>query len=373
MKTIVLTESLRSILNITERAISRNKTLPILNNILIKSTKTGLEISATDLELAITANVLAKTEKEWETTILAKTLSSFINNLSEPKTELEFKNNNLVITTQDTEVIIPCVSSKDFPIIPKTKTDKFIRIKADLLKNAVSQVINSADTGNLKPELSSVFISLNKEELRMASTDSFRLSEKIIHKNHYEVNIEIKEQVEVIIPLRCAQELLRVLSQLSGNEEIKILIDNNQIGFEAENFILISKLIEGSYPKYQSIIPNSFKTTIYFNKKAITEILRLAGNFSSKINDVLFEMDPVNKEAKVITKDPVQGEFKTKIKLKIEGEPASIRFNWKFLLEGLESVKGENIFWGLNNEVSPCLIKSETDNSFIFILMPIKI
>jgi DNA polymerase-3 subunit beta len=264
MYIICLQENLKQALNITEKIIGRNLTLPILNNLLLFAENNKLKISSTNLEIGINSWVTGKIQKSGSITIPAKLIGDFINNLPNGKIELRVKNKQLEIKCKKFKAILKGLPADDFPIIPKIKDNPLIKIKGSILKNGFSQVVEMAALSESRPEISGIYMRFDKNLIKLAATDSFRLAEKNIEINSN--SKELKGQI-VIIPQRTIQEVIRIL----GEEEmgVGITLSGNQILFNLGNTQIVSRLIEGQYPNYQQIIPNSFQTQVIINREEL--------------------------------------------------------------------------------------------------------
>jgi DNA polymerase-3 subunit beta len=378
MKFTTLVETIKKAVNSAEKITGKNLTLPILGNILLKTNKNKLHLSATDLEIGIEIIITGKIEKEGKFVIPAKTFSDFLNNLSEEKITIEEKNNVLIVKSGKYNTTFQGFNPEEFPIIPETKTEKNLEIEKIDFEEALEQVIPSVGYTSPKAELNGILLKLetsgSKKSLRLVGTDSFRLAEKKISSSKIKTNI--KNDLEIIIPLRTAQEILRLIQEKTENEEsvIKIIPEPNQVEFSFSDIRLVSRLINAEYPKYSSIIPNSFENQITVNKKELAEAVKIIGLFSGKVNDVKFNFDPSKKEIILEAQDPSLGQSQTVLMPKeMSGNSLQISFNYRFLLDGLNSLKENDIFLGLNKESSPGLIRGESDDSFSYILMPIKL
>ncbi|MFA5360731.1 MAG: DNA polymerase III subunit beta [Candidatus Paceibacterota bacterium] len=378
MKFTTLVETLKKAVNSAEKITGKNLTLPVLSNILFKTNTNKLHVLATDLEIGIELIVTGKTETEGEFVIPAKTFADFLNNLSEETINLEKKNETLVVKSGKYNTVFQGLNPEEFPIIPEAKTDKYIELeKADLIET-LEQVLPSIGYNSPKPELNGVFLKLeisqNDNILKLVGTDSFRLAEKTVSSSKIKTNI--KNDIEVIIPLRTAQELLRLMEENIENEgfSIRIAPESNQIQFSFSNIRLVSRLINADYPKYSSIIPNNFENKAIFNKKELIEAVKIIGLFSGKVNDIKFHFNPSKKEIVLEAQDPSLGKSQTTLTpIEMSGNSLQISFNHRFFLDGLNSVKEDEVFVGLNKESNPGLIRGEKDDNFVYILMPIKL
>lgn len=377
MKFTTLVDNLKRSINLAEKITGKNLTLPILSNILLKTNKNKLHLFATDLEIGIELIITGKLEREGEFIIPAKTFSMFLNNLSEEKIVLEENKGVLSVKSGNYNTTFQGINPEEFPIIPETKTEKYLEIDKNDFKEALEQVIPSVGYTSPKPELNGILFKLensaSKNVLKLVGTDSFRLAEKNILSEKIKTNI--KNDLELIIPLRTAQEVLRIIQEEieEVSTVIKIFPESNQIQFSLNNIRLISRLINAEYPKYSSIIPSSFESQVVLNKKKLMEAVKIVGLFSGRINDVLFDFNPVKKEVVIEAQDASLGKSHTVlIPEDINGTPLKISFNHHFLLDGLNSIKEDEIIIGLNKEINPALIHGKSDDNFSYILMPIK-
>ncbi len=373
MKLICLQENLKQGLNITERIIGRNLTLPILNNILLSIDNNKLKISSTNLEIGINTWISGKIEKKGSITVPAKIISDFVNNLPNKKIELKVKNNQLSLKCEKLKAILNGLPSGDYPIIPKIKDEPIIKIKGSILRNNLSQVVEMASISESRPEISGIFIDFSNNSLKLVATDSFRLAEKITNLNQ-----KIKKEQSVIIPQRTIQELIRILGEKDLNEkdqdqDIEIILSSNQILFNLENTQLISRIIEGQYPNYQQIIPDKTKTQIIIDKKDLISAIRIASLFSGKVNDIKILVSPKKSFLEISSKSADIGENKSQVAAEIEGEQVEVFFNYRYLLDGLNNIFSDKVILGLNDESKPVIIRPVGDNSYTYVVMPIKV
>ena len=372
MKIFILKENLKKITSIVNRATSLSGSLPILKNILFKKENDYLNLSATDLEIAISSWFPVKVKESFSPILIpGNVLVEVLNLIPEEKIEIEFKKEGLILKSKTFKTKINSQDVSDFPILPEVKKENLIKIDSQVFKNALSSVIGATSTVSARPELSGVLFFLDKDYLRVVATDSFRLAQKTIDKNFYQT--KIKEEVKLLIPQKTIQELIKIIDLFDDLSFLDIYFDPNQVAFDFQNTILISRLINASFPEYQEIIPKSFDTQIVVSKEKLISGIKLSSIFSSKINDLKFKIPSNLKNLELISQDPSSGENTTYIEGKIEGSAQEIVFNYKYLLEGLKPIKSENVFLGLNKNSRRSLIQDVEDDSYIYILMPIKI
>lgn len=366
MKLAVIKSHLKDGLSIVERVSSESSTLPILKNVLIEAQEGGIHLTATNLEMAATSRVAGKVLEKGKITIPIRILADLINNLQSERLNLEVRENILEVKTDNYHATIQGMSADDFPIIPKinNKTEQ-IEVRGDVLTEGLNQIISSAQTSELRPELSSVLFDFTMDNIKLVTTDSFRLSEKTIPSNQFTTNFG--ENFRIIIPLKTAQEIVRIVGD---KDEVIIQKDPNQILFTSDTFSLISRLVEGNYPDYTAILPKTFETEIRINRQELMNSIKLAGVFSSKVNEVKIKIGEDKKTIEIFSLDQT-GENNCTLSAKVNGKPKEIGYNWKYLLDGLRALKTEEVFWGINEENKPSLIRSPQEGSYFYVVMPI--
>jgi DNA polymerase-3 subunit beta len=374
MKLIILQEVLKKGLSIIERVSSKSLTLPILNNILISTEKNFLNLAATDLEVGINWWCLAKTEKEGKITVPSRLFSSFINLLPSRKIILSVENDNLLIEYDNYKNQIKGISAEEFPIIPKISDGEFVNIDANSFCQSLAQVSDIPILSTNRPEISGVYIIFAKDLITIVATDSFRLGEKkIFIKN----KLNLKKDYQLIIPQRAIKEIINIFSGAVG--EIKIYFSSNQVMFESQmsetnhpQVQLISRLIEGEYPNYKEIIPAKFTTQLVLDKNEFLNQIKTASLFSGKINEIKVKTDASNKNLEILSQSADIGKHESAIPVRFKGEPIDISFNYKFLIDGLNNIKSSEIIFELNGDSGPGIIKPVGDDSYLYVIMPIK-
>jgi len=377
MKLLCLQENFNHALIIGEKIISKSINLPILSNILLETDQGRLKISSTNLEIGITSWIGAKIEKEGALAVPVKPLSSFIASLPNKKINLEINKSVLNIKCGSMEANIKGLSAEDFPLIPQIKEPYFIKIKSQILKNALSQVIPAAAISETRPEITGVFFNFNKtksDRLILAATDSYRLAEKTVKlKNTSDIKEEKQDkkasEKTIIIPRVTVQELIRILPE---EGEVAISLSENQILFNFEATNLVSRLIEGTYPDYKQIIPTTFKTKTIINTNELINSIKIASFFTNtRINSIQLKMRP--KDTLEISSETGDiGSNLSRLAAEIEGKEERITFNWRYVLDGLNNITTEKVILETNGPNSPSLLRPADGEDYIYIIMPIK-
>ncbi|HPY08751.1 MAG: DNA polymerase III subunit beta [Patescibacteria group bacterium] len=374
MKLICLQENLKRGLNIVGHATSKNINLPILNNILIKAQQGNIEFISTNLEIGVKHQVRGKIESEGEFTVDAKLITEYVNLLtSGEKVEIQEKENELRVESGNYKTKIKGESAKDYPLIPSISEENAYVCDFNELKKALASVVFAVSNNDNRVELTGVLFTFNKKNLSLAATDSYRLAEK---------NIKLKkgkegEEEKVIVPAKTIQELLRIFNNFDLNQEaenldqVKICLSDNQILFSFDSVSLISRIINGRYPDYKQIIPNKSQTEVLVNRQEMIRAIKAVSLFSKTgINDItaIFLKNKISLSAF----SGSSGESQVDLEADVKGGDNEITINYRYLLDGFNNINTENVVIKVINNTTPCVLKPEKDDSYVYIVMPIR-
>lgn len=386
MKIICTQENLYHGLSIVGNITNNNPNLPILNNILIKTENRIITLLATNLEIAVSCAIRGKVEKEGNFTIPARIFLDYVNLLNKGQVNLELSQNELKITSSNNKTKIKGEPAEDFPVIPEIKKEAGYAVNINELKDAISQIIFAAAISSPRPEINGLVFNFDSQnsELTIAATDSYRLAEKIIKLNQL-----TKENADkkIIIHNKTLHELLRILNNLknikSENEEVKIYLsgDNqilftfsdSEIGFN-DNIEFFSRLIEGDYPEYKEIIPKNYNTKVIVNKQDLIKLVKSNSLFTqSGVNSIKIEFSVKDNQLTIFSTNAQAGENFSNLPIKIEGEENEITLNYRYLLDGLQHIDGDEIILEIIDKDTPCLLRPIDKKDYLYIIMPIKL
>ena len=372
MKFLCTKENLSKALALVIGVAGKNTNLPILGNVLIRASEQKVELVATNLELATVATLRAKVETPGNFTVPARTLTDFVNLLSDEKVELSLKDNEVEVVSGKSSTKIKGTSADEFPVVPVVGEGKGYLLDLELLKKGLGQVFQAASKNEIRAELAGVLFNFNDESgvLTMAATDSYRLAEKKVKL------IQGDEKTRIIIPARTASEIGHVLSLSKGldNEKnVRLLVTENQIVLRCNEVELVSRLVDGQYPDYTQIIPKEFRTTAEFSTNQITKEIKAASLFTTVgVNAVNFEFDPTAGAVLISSVSTQTGEHKSEASAEIKGEKNNILLNHRYVLDGLANIDEETSVLKVVNAESPCILAPKEDKNFVYIVMPIR-
>lgn len=367
MKFSCIKENINNGLNTVSHIASKNTSLPILNNILLRLVPGGLELTATNLEVAITTTVRGKTEGEGELAVQGRLLSEAAALLPDEKVEFLIEKNTLTISCGKSRTIIKGVSSDDFPVIPKIDKTTQITLPNPELANTISKVVFTINPDESRPEISGVFLGNVNNKLVFVGTDSYRLAEASLGKE-----IENLNPAGLIIPLKTAQEVARI-SQNTEADTVGVFLGENQVLWQIGETKIISRLVVAQYPDYLQIIPKDFNTKIILSREALQQAVKAASLFvRSGINDVKLKFNPTTKTAQISSTNSQLGENTTEISAEIEGAETEVIFNYRYLLDGLAALEGKDITISVVNPNDPSLFESKSNSDYRHLIMPIR-
>ncbi len=378
MKFTCKTDKLKKAVSRVERVVSKQTTLPILGNILIKTEKGQLVLVATNLEVAIKVFISAKIEEEGSITIPPRVLSIFLNNIREEVVDVNVEDGKFYIKSENHNTQIKTLEAKDFPIIPEMPEKYFFKMKMKNVIKAVNGVNISIAHKDTRQELNGVNVKFKKKSLILASTDSFRLMELKVPITGDSVGDDyfkyIDENNSIILPITVLTEL----QQMDDDSEVAVFIGDNQIFFDLNDVHITSQLLSGHYPDYKQIIPTDCDIKIKLNKNEFLEAIKITSSVTVSQNSEVRITKKEGDDYIVITAQSVDlGESVSKIKIEDIDSDFDVYFNHRYLLEGLNSslFENEEILMELKKEKSPVLFKSLYDGKivedFLYMVMPI--
>jgi len=373
MKVLALQENLNKGLSLVSRVVSSKAQLPVLNNVLLAADKGRLKLSATNLETGINYWLGAKIEKEGAISVPAKTLTEFISLLPPEKVQLEVKDSTLNIISGSYSANLVGLPASEFPVVPTLKEEKIFSFSSEELLKGISQTIFAASQDEGRPVLTGVLFQLKSEELILVATDGYRLSFKRMKAS--KSLKEVKEfQKGLIIPARVLAEVGKIISGSQQKEEIGLAItsSSNQIIFATPEAEIVSRLIEGSFPEFEKIIPEKWTTKVILEKEGVLRAVRTASIFAREsANIVKFAIR--NSQFVISANAPQVGDNLIELETKQEGEENSIAFNSRFLLDFLNTTDASEISFEMTTSLNPGVFRPVGDSSYFHIIMPVRV
>lgn len=362
MKLQVTQENLNKALNHVARIANSRTTLPILSNVLLKTVNNRLSIAATNLDIAITQYVGAKVANEGSITVPARLMQDFVGSLPSGTIDLKLDDHRLNVSTDQYKSVINGVSAEDFPVMPAIKEGVNWTISAQALKRALQQVVLAASSDESRPVLTGVYFHTTDGVLNIAATDSYRLAEKTLHKSQQDINL--------LVPATAMQDLLRILGD--NDEEIEVTHNDQQALFKVGDIELVTRLIEGNYPDYRKLIPQTFATTAQLKRSELTNIAKVSSLFAREsAGSITVQVDEANQNVSIHSIASQLGENTASAEAQVKGS-GDITLNSRYLMDALGVILDEEVVIGFNGKLEACVIRGSQDSGYTHIIMPLK-
>lgn len=363
MKFSVSKEKLLEGLQMVQNVVSTRTTLPILSNVLLQAGEDGLRLTTTDLDVGVRGSIEATVEKPGTTTLPARRLATIVKELPASEIHVEVDSKNVAsIRSGPSFFKILGLPEEEFPPFPEFADAKVFTIPQKDLKDGLKKTAYAISTDETRYVLNGILCTFKDNKLTLVATDGRRLALVEI-----ELEFPRSQEVEIIIPTKAVNELQRLL----GDEgDLKLSVGENQVAFELNNCLLVSKLIEGNYPNYRQVIPSESKERVTLERETfLNSVHRVSLLASDKSNSVKLIFSKNNID--ITANTPEVGEARESIPVQYKGKDLSIAFNPEFLMAPLRNLGNDEVYLDLTDEMSPGVIK--IPSPFLYVLMPMRI
>ncbi len=364
MEVEVLQEHLTKALTHVSRVASNKASLPILGNILLRTSGSQLIIAATNLEVSSIQSIGAKVLAQGTLTVPARLVADLVSNLPKEIIHLTVKGNILHLQTGSTQSKINGVSDEEFPELPTVDESKSVTytLSVDDFKLAAQQTIVAAGSDATRPVLTGIYWHTFEGNLYFAATDGYRLSEKRIMK--------AKTDIAAIVPVSTIQEVLRLADDES--DKIDIFFDDTQVTFKLGNGELTSRLVDGNYPDYRQLIPTSSETVFEVPISDMKRVVKLSSLFSrSSGGSITLEVTEEGGLTVHSTSSEV-GDNVSDLVITSTAKPGTVTLNSRYLNDALSVLHADTISFGFSGKLAPCLLSGKLREDYKHIIMPIK-
>jgi DNA polymerase-3 subunit beta len=344
------------------RFSERRANLPVLGCVLLSAEGSTLTLRATNLECGVEIAVPAKVAAEGVVAVPAGILNGFLSNTKGKTVRASLAGEVFKLESERANASIKTIPHEDFPILPRVSADTSFTLKSHDLVRAIRSVAYCASLSAVKPELQSVLLYGDAGKLTAVATDSFRLAEK-------QVPLASTGSIpQLLVPARNAAELVRVLDGIKG--DIEVNYNDNQLSTQAGDIYYTSRLLDGSFPNYRQILPKEFSTEGLVLREDMSSALKSLSIFADKFAQVSLSLDPEKKALFLSSRNPDVGEQVSTVKATVSGDAVSVSFNGRYLADSLQSIAGDSVRLHSNGAGKPMLIKDASDDSFLYLAMP---
>jgi len=367
MKINCNSDLLNKAIQTVQKAIISKPSTPIFSGIHILTLENAIELQAMDLNMAISCTTEAKVEAPGEIVVSAKTFSELIRKFSGEEITItkntEAKTISVCSTSSEFKLLL--MNEDDFPKFPIFDGEKSIEIPDEKIKDLIRKTIYACSNDESRPLFTGILFDVNPQNITCVGTNTHRLAIKSIEQ-------ENSEPMSLIIPSKVLAEISRNLtSELPENVKISLL--NNQIMIMINNVIIVSRLIEGKFPDYRRVIPPKFNVTAKVNVKELNKAVDRVSLFSSDGEYSIIKINIANNIMTLTSSNPESGTGKETVACISEGDSLNVAFNSQYIVDILKNIEAEEVILSLNSSLSPVCIKAVDDESYTYIVTPVRV
>jgi DNA polymerase-3 subunit beta len=360
-------EALLSQLQTVTRVASTRSAIQALSGVQLSASQSACELRATDTDVSLRVPLDAQVEREGNVVLPARLLLDVARSLPDTQVSLELRP-----THQDVEMVsgnatfdIRTLHAEDFPPFPEPDPASVVSLPAQAFVTTALKVAGSASRDETRPVLTGILVSASGSEVRMVATDSYRLSVK-----QTTLDASLSAGFEVNVPARALQELGRIASHTEV-EELQVSVRQNQVVFVLGQVILSSRLIDGQFPNYRQLIPESFEHELRIAGPELRDVVRRISLLAQKNAPLRLAFQPG--ELTVSAQTPDIGEARESLPVNFQGEALEIGFNPEFLRDGLEAIEEGDVIVKLISPLRPGLLEAADESGFLYLIMPIRL
>ena len=349
--------------SVVSRALSMRSTVQILSGILLEATGDRLALAATDMELSLQSSLEASVDEPGKAVVPGRLLVELARLLPNSAVSVAHRPEDAVVevTCGSAHYRLHTYGVEDFPRLPDPGAAGLYAIDREALIDTAVKVSRSASRDESRPVLTGILVRFEQGKLVMAATDSYRLSVK-------ETPLEGEApELEAIVPARALGELARIAQ---GGGDLKLGVHENQVVFTIDGTVLTTRRIDGQFPNYSQLLPESFEHELAVPRDEVLDVVRRMAVMSQRNSPVRLRF--AEGELTISAQTPDLGEARESMPVPFSGEPLEIGFNPNFLRDGIESVESDEVRFKLISPLRPCVIDAEGED-FRYLLMPIRL
>ena len=369
MKFTCYRDNILKAINSVVKGVASKTTMPILEGILIQTNDNDIKLTTYDLEIGIEYIMNCEVQEQGSTVVNAIMFSEIIRRLPDTEISISINDKNLLeIECEGSLYKLATMNPEEFPELPKIEVENSIEMEQNNLKNMIRKTIFAVSSEDSRPIFTGCLFEIKDARLNIVAVDGFRLAlRSTILENQ-------SNDFSAVIPGKTLNEVNKILSD--SFEPVKIGVAKNQALFEMDNCKVVTRLLDGEFLNYKSVIPNNWETRIKVNKSNIQ-------NCFERIS--LISASSIEKEKKYPVKVSVEigkvvisctnqtGEAKEEIYVSTEGKDLEAGFNPKYFLDSLKAIEDEEVFIEFGTKISPCIVKSVENNNYTYMILPIRL
>jgi DNA polymerase III subunit beta len=366
LKLTIKRDELVSKLSVVSRAVSTRAATQSLSGILMTAGENGVDLCATDLEMGLKTKLAAEFDGGGSVLLPGRLIAELSRSLGDSTVELELRESerDVEIRSGGSSFHLRVLPSEDFPSFPDEEGEP-LTIPAPALAATVELVARAASRDDMRPVLTGVLVTASGSEMTMVATDSYRLAVK-----RTALENPIGGDLEANIPAKALRELGRIVST-DAVDAVSVVLQRNQAVFRAGDVVLNTRLIEGQFPNFRQLLPESYEHDVRLPRPELLDVTRRVSQLAQRNAPLRLSFSPG--ELTVAASTPDVGDAVETMPAAFEGEPLEIGFNPDFLREGIESVEGDEVMLRLISPLRPGLLQPVDNEDFRYLVMPIRL
>lgn len=380
MKVLIPQNELIKTLMVSSRSLLNKANLPILSNVLLNATSNKMEIITTNLETATKAVVGCKVEAEGRVTVPGRAFWEYVSQLPSMDVVIEKLGEEVVLSTKGYKARFATLPPEEFPAIPKISGGKSLKVEVGGFLEGAARVAFSAAQDESRPILTGVLCEISKKGMTMVATDGYRLSYHVVQIEGGEPLVGVK----IVVPAKTIIEVSKIIGEVCAEEEgrkVSIVVADNlsQVNFGIGDVEFTSRLIEGEFPGWQKIIPSTFASKAIITKQDFINVVKAASIFARESGSIVrLKIDPSKSAGAgtlgVSAATAQVGSSDAEVVVRLEGKGGEIAFNFRYLLDALSVIDGEEVVFEMNESLNPGrLTPPEGKDKFFHIIMPVRL
>jgi DNA polymerase-3 subunit beta len=360
-------EELVAKLSIVSRAVSTRAATQALSGVLLTASEGKVTLTATDLDMGLETTLAAEIDSEGSVLLPGRLLAEVARSLADAAVEIELRESehDVEIRSGSSSFHLRVLPAEDFPKLPAPGEEPGLKIPAKELGASIDLVARAASRDDMRPVLTGVFVAASGAEMTMVATDSYRLAVK-----RTELESELGGEIDANIPARALRELGRILSS-EGVDETTVFLLSSQAVFQAGAITLTTRLIDGQFPNFRQLLPESYEHDVRLPRADFLDVTRRVSQLAQRNAPLRLSFAPG--ELTIAAETPDVGDATETMPAAFEGEPLEIGFNPEFLKEGIESVEGDEVLLRLISPLRPGLLQPVEGEDFRYLVMPIRL
>ncbi len=364
MKFICEKSKLQEVISTAQKAVTGKSTMTILEGILLIARNNELTLIGSDIDLSVETKIQADILEEGSIVVDSKLFGELIKKLPNSEVQVNtIENNSLEILCEKSKAVLKYMNSDEFPMLPKINENMLLTIPQKILKNMIKGTIFATAQDEIRPILTGVKFEIDNGKLNLVALDGLRLALR-------SEAVENDNTISAVIPGKTLSEVSKILED--SEENVNITFTPNHILFNLGNTKIISRLLEGEFINYKSIIPDEYNLKVTLKRNEFYDCIERASLMAKEGNTNLVKLD-IQDDVMIITSDSQLGKAREELNVIMQGDPLKIAFNARFVIDVLKIMDEEEIILEFTSSVSPCIVRNKNKDNCTYLVLPVRV